>query len=475
MPLRPLVRVVPLALVVLSVAVDPVYGQSNAEVNAGIQFDFSLPGARSLGMGGAFVAVADDATAAWANPAGLKVLSRSEVSIEGRFWNYSNLVADRGHAFGPSTGIGVDTVAGIVDATTTEWAGAPSFVSFVYPSERWAIALFRHQVTNFKAAVESNGPFLDSGTDVDRVDPFRATMSLDIADYGVSAAWQLTDSLAIGGGISIYRFSIDTRTARALYLPIEPPPPSQRGAFTGSGLRFGSADFSESNVLFDIRESGDDTKAGVNAGLLYRQRRWGLGAAIRQAPSFDYAAESVVGPAGARLPAFYRVGQVLDTEDVRFGMPDTYAVGASVRPVDQWLITTEYNRVQYSQLSDRIAEVFGIEENDVARGPLIADAIRDNLKFPDANQVRVGTEYAFVGAAATVFLRLGAWIDPDHRMRFEAPNRDFGRLEVLFRPGSDEVHVAPGIGFATPRFQIDGAFDVSERVNTVSVSAVYRF
>ena len=35
------------------------------------QFSFSNPGARSLGLGGAFVALAADATAAFANPAGL--------------------------------------------------------------------------------------------------------------------------------------------------------------------------------------------------------------------------------------------------------------------------------------------------------------------------------------------------------------------------------------------------------------------
>ena len=59
--------------------------QTNSEVNAGIQFDFSLPGARSLSLGGAFVAVADDATAAWGNPAGLTILTRPEVSAESGF------------------------------------------------------------------------------------------------------------------------------------------------------------------------------------------------------------------------------------------------------------------------------------------------------------------------------------------------------------------------------------------------------
>ena len=56
---------------------------------ATIQFSFSNPGARSLGLGGAFVALADDATAAWANPAGLVQIANSEVSVEFRHWSYS--------------------------------------------------------------------------------------------------------------------------------------------------------------------------------------------------------------------------------------------------------------------------------------------------------------------------------------------------------------------------------------------------
>jgi long-subunit fatty acid transport protein len=53
-----------------------------------LEFSFSNPGARSMGFGGAFVALADDATAAFANPAGLVQLTRPEISLEGRSWSY---------------------------------------------------------------------------------------------------------------------------------------------------------------------------------------------------------------------------------------------------------------------------------------------------------------------------------------------------------------------------------------------------
>ncbi|MDH3816848.1 MAG: hypothetical protein OEV48_20340, partial [Acidobacteriota bacterium] len=43
---------------------------------------FANPGARSLALGGAFAAIADDATAAFANPAGLVQILRPEISAE---------------------------------------------------------------------------------------------------------------------------------------------------------------------------------------------------------------------------------------------------------------------------------------------------------------------------------------------------------------------------------------------------------
>jgi hypothetical protein len=70
-----------LSLAVLALARPVAAGDSgltNTETFSGFQFNFNNPGARALGMGGAFVAVADDATAVVANPAGLTILQRPE-------------------------------------------------------------------------------------------------------------------------------------------------------------------------------------------------------------------------------------------------------------------------------------------------------------------------------------------------------------------------------------------------------------
>src|SRR6188474_3630014 len=65
-------------------------GLTNSETFSGFQFNFNNPGARALGMGGAFVGVADDATAVVANPAGLVILQRPELSAEVKFTRFTN-------------------------------------------------------------------------------------------------------------------------------------------------------------------------------------------------------------------------------------------------------------------------------------------------------------------------------------------------------------------------------------------------
>src|SRR6185503_2966999 len=116
-----------------SVMPAPAAAQTNSFINAGVQFEFPPPGARSLALGGAFVAIADDATAAVANPAGLTALIRPEVSVEGRAWQFVSVTPLRGHEFGPPANVGVDTIDGLVEGETTDGTGGPSFLSAVFP------------------------------------------------------------------------------------------------------------------------------------------------------------------------------------------------------------------------------------------------------------------------------------------------------------------------------------------------------
>ena len=106
-------------LVVLSVGAwglaHPAAAQSSLQVP--IQFDFLNPSARSLALGSAFVGLADDATAALVNPAGLIQLTRKEISIEGRFRHLEQpfLVGGRLSGAADRTGAGHGTGPAVRD------------------------------------------------------------------------------------------------------------------------------------------------------------------------------------------------------------------------------------------------------------------------------------------------------------------------------------------------------------------------
>ena len=84
-------------LILIALVALPAAAQNtDIESLSGLQFNFGNPGARSLGMGGAFLGLADDASAAEANPAGLTILRKPEISFEGRNFEEQQLFTTSG-------------------------------------------------------------------------------------------------------------------------------------------------------------------------------------------------------------------------------------------------------------------------------------------------------------------------------------------------------------------------------------------
>lgn len=128
---------------------------------------FSSPGARSIGLGGAFAAIADDATAAFANPAGLIQILRPEISFELRATASRNSV----HS-------GLDQgVSGL------------GFFSFVLPSRNWAFALYSHQVASVGFTV--------THSDI-------VAREFEVRSYAAAAAYEISDHLSLGAGLSYF-------------------------------------------------------------------------------------------------------------------------------------------------------------------------------------------------------------------------------------------------------------------------------
>jgi hypothetical protein len=96
----------------------------------------------------------------------------------------------------------------------------------------------------------------------------------------------------------------------------------------------------------------------------------------------------------------------------------------------------------------------------------------EGLEVDDAHEFHMGFEYVFLKSTPVVGLRLGAWWDPDRRVRFVGDNEV---VRALLRAGEDQVHYAVGFGMAFQKFQIDLGIDLSDLVDTASFSAIYSF
>jgi long-subunit fatty acid transport protein len=285
-----------------------------------VEFSLSNPGARSMGFGGAFVALADDATAAFANPAGLVQLVRPEVSLEGRYWSYSTPYTQGGRVTGAPSGIGIDNVAGLRTEVSSYDTSGLSFVSFVYPTGTWAFALYRHQLADFEFAGQIQGLFADGPgpAGVLRVIDMQLRNRLEIVTHGASVSFALTEAFSVGIGLSFYDGSLSSIADR--YFPDDNTVESY---------------FALNSYLPHRREEThttilDDRDIAFNGGvLLHVSDTWSVGAFFRKAPKFEFQAVDYAGPASGQPP-----GTVLQSQSAWLGLPDTFGAGVSYRAPD---------------------------------------------------------------------------------------------------------------------------------------------
>ena len=411
--------------------------QASVEVNAGIQFDFVNPGARSLGLGGAFTGLADDATSAFTNPAGLRFLTRPEISIEGRYRHYSTLFTHSGHAFGVPTGEGIDTQLGLVDRTSKDAVFGASFISAVYPKGDWAVAAYRHELARFRTSIETEGAFYNTGLNsIGRAFPAAGDLELDVVAYGASASRRLHESLSVGLSVALYNFRLESETRR----------------YGIVSYFFEPAVRETANLVNSQTQTGDDTAVGFNAGLSWDiNRAVQLGIVYRQGPNFNLEIRNTL-PDGA---------VALDTEG-QFNVPDVFGIGLAFRPAPSLRVAVDYNRVLYSSLAEDFVVVFGGNS--------------EQFSVDDAHELHAGVEYALLNLRRPVFLRGGLWYDPAHSIEFDVFSSGILAESVLFRPRADVIHYAVGAGIALGGgLEANAGADFSKRNRSLSVSTVVRF
>jgi long-subunit fatty acid transport protein len=468
-----------LALSLALAAVALPLGAQNIDIEAlsGLQFNFGNPGARSLGMGGAFLGLADDASAAEANPAGLTILRKPEVSLELR-----NFVEQQSFT----------TSGTFPEINRTAFnhhsnAAVVSFASFVYPIKNFTVGAYYHEPLNnegggvvapqeddFTGQVTPLPDFYMpteriAGTNDVRyiggpitrqeclqrrqqlndpfacvqnfVDPFISALSVRMRTYGITGAWQVHPKFSIGVTARHQRFQEQAATFRY----------SQRFQLKQVIIQ---ATANEKDGDVDLIEQTDTT---FSVGFKWSPKDWlSVGGVYKQGPNFD-------------TPIFYADAntnnEFITAANTNFHIPDIAGLGVSVRPIPALTVNADAVRVSYSNLVDNFvaatADVGGLDD------PFTAD---------DVLELRVGAEYLFP-TKIPVALRAGYWRDPAHSVTWNGPldNPNYVAEALLFPEGQDQEHYTIGAGLAWPRFQIDLAYDTSDTYKVGSISMVTRF
>ena len=433
-----------LVLLIFALASPQLYAVTDEEIFRAFSLNLTTPGARAIGMGGAFIGRADDATAAESNPAGLTILARPEVSIEYRHRdarrsdiNVTNIPITNLDANPSPPDIGIDFgLANFSASDSLDSVDTVGFLSYVHPFENWTIAFSRHQLINVEATMlgeASASPFhfLEANS-------FAGEAEIQNVNYGFTLATKLGDVISVGGTLKIADFSIR----------------SDIGARQKLQPQFGQH--------FTSVYDSDEVGVGVNLGIQVKPQPWmSVGAVYKYDPSYELPTvvtnvDTASGPT-----------QVVT--DVDFDIPDQLGAGISVSAAD-FTVNLDVIRVFYSQLED-VQSGFSLFTH-------LLPFPKDQLIFriDDGTDVHVGGEYLVRAESAVLAFRGGFYTQSRNLFYFvNAPaGGDF--LAPIFGTQSPDSlrHVTIGGGVTFSRIQFDVAGDFAledeERVDGLLTS-----
>ncbi|HKB78855.1 MAG TPA: outer membrane protein transport protein [Thermoanaerobaculia bacterium] len=441
---------------------------TDIESLSGLQFNFGNPGARSLGMGGAFLGLADDASAAEANPAGLTILRKPEFSLEARNIQQDQIFTTNG------------TYPDLKRTAFTAYSNRiePVFASFVYPlHNNFTVGVYYHEPLQNRGAgqdVDVQNSFFGQpkvsvpdfylprdGTPVSKDEcdairqrendffaclqytllPFVSAVDIREQTFGLAGAYKI-GNFSFGATARYQRFSESAFTFRL---------DNQFANISSVAVQ------ATSDITSNDQKAKPDTDITFTGGVKWAPSdKFSIGAVYKQGAKFK--APTFAANADTNFD-FVKVA------DTTFHVPDVYGIGVSFRPIPVLTIDADAVHVTYSNLVDNFISI----NADIR-------AIDKAYKASDVTEIHLGGEY-FFSTKIPFAVRAGVWRDPDHAVEYRGPVTapDAVAAAMLFPKGSAQTHYSVGAGLAWPRFQIDAAYDRSPRYRVGSISAVARF
>jgi len=392
-------------------------------------------GARAYGMGGAFLARADDATAASWNPAGLSYLRRPELSLVGARNSFSS------EEVRPATGF-VETETGV--------GRIADFVAATYPvsigSISGAAQVSYQRVINFTTdRVAENADIIRTG---------EATGGFDVVALGTGL--RIFNSLRLGGTLNRWLNGYTQTFIR------EPRVGRTRGRV---------------DQVSDYELSGWN----ANVGVIWEPfESLNLGVVGKTPFTADVRLRRERTDLHTSGSAFTRNSAASD--DVRLDLPGAVGVGASWRPLGQLTLSADYTRTFWSRA--RIRNFFTLAPTpDGEEPPAPADSgdFYESLPYPtltvkasDAEQIRAGVEYVLIHDRVRWPVRAGYFTNRQTFPAADGASPWFNGATLGLGMGVGPLMLDVAFVHETGDYVDPSLFPVSLTARRVLVSLIYR-
>lgn len=412
--------------------------QTTEEIYQGFQFHFTAPGARAMAMGGAFLALADDNTAAYYNPAGLVFIKQPNWNAEFKLNSQKTLRAADWNSF--STGELTEY---------TEDRAIPSFTGFSFPFGNLTAAVFVANTISYYEELNLQARTVPGISTI--LNPITGVLDVDGYTFGISAALKLNDYWSFGASTGVYLVSLST---------------------TNSLLEINGSDYSDTTgaVLSQTIVDGSDTAMFFSFGFLFTpSESFRLGISYTYYPPMEFSQDLYLdGDSGTGLH--------YNTILINFDTPDRVAVGMLWKPFERLKLTADGIFTYYAQMTDIIVASSDISSS-VNRGDNASSLFEGNNRF----EIHAGLEFDIISGDNPFCLRAGFFTLENHYSKYLGTDPSMQYSWNIWNY-SDETEdetsfgFSGGFGFALSNaFTVDAAYVITDYYNEGILSLTWKF
>ena len=347
-------------------------------------------GARAMGMGGAFIAVADDATAASWNPAGLTQLKRPEISFAYSFFKRRD---DFSSGSNPET-------SGVQESRTDEL----NYLSIAYPFElfdRNMIVSLNYQLL-YEFEREIN-------TKLNRKPQFPLTTTakqkIDFNQSGNLRALAPAFAIEVTPGFSL-GFTFNFWTDNLFWSNGWTSKTTIDTKVYNGGMLNGGSTLTRIIKNTEYDRYHDFSGFNMNIGFLWDINRYfTLGGVVKTPFTADIKhiqefTSKIRVPGSSLIKNSERVDENVDLD-----MPLSYGLGLAVRFSDRFTTSLDVYRTEWDK--------FKMEDGKGNRTNAVTGLSTSVSSSDETVQVRLGAEYLFIFPRTVVPIRGGVFYDPE--------------------------------------------------------------